>query len=179
MQLNIPPPITRLLRHKLSSVILFLAESIFFLVNFNSHATPFVVQASTTSFGAQIVPQTGACNMDYDTSVLTNTAGYLCPSGGTGSRGHFRVFATPNTTVRIVVRPHNNSGDGVVFSPDGVIFSDSTPAISFVESATTNIDSGVSGIVEIYVGGILTLVSKPTSSTTYTFTNEIDFSEIP
>lgn len=142
-------------------------------------AAPFIVEASSTSFGNQITPVTGACDMAHDTSVLTPLVGNICPVAAGGSRGHYKVFATPNTTVRIVVRPHNNSGDGVIFNPDGVVFSDSTAPIAFVEHATTNIDSGVSGIVEIYVGGMLTLVSKPPSSTTFTFTHEIDYSEIP
>lgn len=144
----------------------------------NLQAAPFIIETSTTSFGAQIIPQTGVCDMAHDTSVVTKISGNLCANGSTGSRGHYKVHATPNTTVRIVVRPHNNSGDGVVFSPDGVVFSDSTAAIAFVEHGVTNIDSGVSGIVEIYVGGSLTLVTKPTSSTTYVFTHIIDYSEI-
>jgi len=177
--LNNNQPINALVRHHFLSLLLLVFASGLLLTSFNGQTAPYVVQASTTSFGANIIPQTGACDMAYDTSILTNTAGNLCTTGNTGNRGHFRVFATPNTTVRIVVRPHNDSGDGVVFFPDGVIFSDSTAAIDFVESATTNIDSGASGIVEIYVGGVLTLVSKPNTSTTYNFTNEIDFSEIP
>jgi hypothetical protein len=177
--LNNNLPTTRFVRRHLLRVFLLFSASVLLLTSMTGQSAPYVVEASSTSFGGQIIPQTGACDMAYDTSILTNTAGNLCTSGNTGSKGHFKVFATPNTTVRIVVRPHNNSGNGVVFSPDGVIFSDSTTAIVFVENATTNIDSGASGIVEIYVGGVLTLVSKPYSATTYNFTNEIDFSEIP
>lgn len=152
--------------------------SLIVFCSFSLRAEPYIVQVSTTSFGAQIVPQMGACEMAHDTSVLTNLSGNLCTSTGTASRGHYKVFAAPSTTVRIVVRPHNDTGDGVVFAPDGVVFSDSTAPTAFVEHATTNIDSGVSGIVEIYVGGVLTLVSKPTNSTTYNFTYEIDYSEL-
>jgi len=148
------------------------------LFTFGVEAAPYIVQTSTTSFGAQIIPQTGVCEMAHDTSVITKISGNLCTNGTTGSRGHYKVFAAPNTTVRIVVRPHNNTGDGVVFAPDGVVFSDSTAAIPFVEHATTNIDSGVSGIVEIYIGGVLTQVSKPPPSTTFNFTHEIDYSEL-
>jgi len=143
----------------------------------NLKAEPSIIQASTTSFGNNIIPQTGSCEMAHDTSILTNLSGNVC-STSTGSRGHYKIYSTPNTTVRIVVRPHNNSGDGVIMSPDGVIFSDSTAAIAFVEHATTNIDSGTSGIVEIYIGGTLTLVSKPNTSQTYNFSFEIDYSEI-
>jgi hypothetical protein len=146
-------------------------------VNIDALAAPYIVETSTTSFGDQIVPSLGACDLAYDTSVLSNSSGAIC-SAATGSRGHYKVYAAPNTTVRIVVKPHNNSGDGVVFFPEGVIFSDSTPAISYLDNNTTNIDSGTSGIVEIYVGGNLTLVSKPSVSTSYNFTYEIDFSEI-
>jgi hypothetical protein len=177
--LNNNQPINALIRHHFLSLLVLVFASGLFLTCFNAQAAPYVVESSSTSFGGKIIPQTGACEMAYDTSILTNTAGNVCTTGLRGNRGHFKVFATPNTTVRIVVRPHNDSGDGVVFFPSGVIFSDSSAPIDFVESATTNIDSGASGIVEIYVGGVLTLVSKPNTSTTYNFTNEIDFSENP
>lgn len=146
-------------------------------VNIDVFAEPYIIQASTTSFGNQIVPSLGACDLAHDTSILNNTSGNIC-SAASGNRGHYRVFAAPNTTVRIVVRPHNNSGDGVIFFPFGVVFSDSTGDIAYIENNTTNIDSGTSGIVEIYVGGTLTLVAKPSVSTSYNFTFEIDFSEI-
>ena len=145
---------------------------------FSLQAAPYIIESSKTSFGAKIIPQIGSCDMTYDTSILTNSSGNTCTSGLTGNRGHYKVFATPNTTVRIVVKPHNNTGDGVVLFPYGVIFSDSTANIPFVDNATTNIDSGTSGIVEIYIGGTLTLVSKPNTSQTYNFSFEIDYSEI-
>ncbi|MFT4928201.1 MAG: hypothetical protein ACI8WB_004320 [Phenylobacterium sp.] len=165
---------TKHIQHRL----LFPLMALMVMATSSVQAAPYIVQASNTSFGSQIIPLTGACEMAFDTSILTNTAGNLCTTGSTGSRGHYKVYAAPSTTVRIVVRPHNNSGDGVVFAPDGVVFSDSTAAIAFVEHGTTNIDSGVSGIVEIYVGGELTLVSKPTTSTSYNFTYDIDYSEL-
>ncbi|WP_057832182.1 hypothetical protein [Colwellia sp. TT2012] len=151
----------------------------FFIVFYSSaiYAEPYIVQVSTTSFGSEIAISTGSCNLTFDTSTLTNTSGVIC-TGTMGSRGHYKVYATPSTTVRIVVRPHNDSGDGVVFSPDGVVFSDSTAEIAFVEYTTINIDSGVSGIVEIYVGGVLSLLSKQFPNMTVNFTYEIDFSEI-
>jgi len=154
-----------------------LLAAILFCVSFNVWAEPYIVEASTTSFGNQIVPGFGACDLAYDTSVLTNTSGSIC-SGTTGSRGHYKVFAAANTTVRIVLSAHNNNGDGVIFYPVGVVFSDSTAPVPFLEQNTINIDSGTSGIVEIYVGGTLTLVSKPSVSTSYNFTYEIDYSEI-
>ena len=160
-------------------IIYFFTGNILFLTSSISLAEPYMVESASTSFGARIVPQTGSCHLDYDTSLLTSTAGNICVNNQSGTRGHFKVFATPHTTVRIVVRPHNDDGNGVAFFPDGVIFSDSTTPIAFVENSTTNIDSGTSGIVEIYIGGVLTLVSKTSSSTTYTFLNEIDFIEIP
>jgi hypothetical protein len=154
-----------------------LLAAILFTVSVDVWAEPYIVEASSTSFGNQIVPSFGACDLAYDTSVLTNTSGSIC-SGTTGSRGHYKVFAAANTTVRIVLSAHNNDGDGVIFYPVGVVFSDSTAPIAYLEENTINIDSGTSGIVEIYVGGTLTLVSKPTVSTNYNFTYEIDYSEI-
>ena len=140
-------------------------------------AAPYIVQASTVSFGDKIVPTTGACDMDHNTSALTNTSGMIC-GAASGSRGHYRVFATPNTTVRIVVRPHNDNGNGAVFNPVGEIQSDAAGPIAYIEHNTTNINSGASGIVEIYVGGTLTLLTKPPTSTTFNLDFEIDFSEI-
>jgi hypothetical protein len=154
-----------------------LLAAILFTVSVDVWAEPYIVEASTTSFGNQIVPGFGACDLAYDTSVLTNTSGSIC-SGTTGSRGHYKVFAAANTTVRIVLSAHNNDGDGVIFNPVGVVFSDSTSPIAYLEQNTINIDSGASGIVEIFVGGTLRLVSKPSVSTSYNFTYEIDYSEI-
>ena len=142
-------------------------------------AAPFMQQVSTTSFGANIAISTGTCELAHDTSILTNLSGLVCTTTSGAGRGHYKVYATPNTTVRIVVKPHNDSGDGVIFAPDGVIFSDSVADIAFIENATTNIDSGTSGIIDIYVGGVLTLISKQSTTTTTNFFYEIDFSEIP
>jgi hypothetical protein len=155
--------------------IMQLLSTLLFIVSLDVLAAPFMVESSNTSFGAKILPGFGACDLAYDTSVLSNASGNIC-SGTTGSRGHYKVFAAANTTVRIVLNAHNNSGDGLIFYPNGVVFSDSTAPIA-IDGNTIWIDSGTSGIVEIYVGGTLTLVSKPSVSKTYNFTFEIDYSE--
>lgn len=138
--------------------------------------TAFIVKIQDINFmNVLFVP--GSCNIHVDTNVLS---GGICAegTGGTGDVGHYRITADPGKTISILVSSKTDSGDGVIVTPSGKIKTDSAADVPFTADVTVNVNSGVSGEVNIYIAGTLTLTADKGFSTVYSVDFDIEFIEL-
>ncbi len=138
--------------------------------------TPYIIETKTLSFGSLIyVP--GACKLAYNTQVITNLTSQNICTNSSGSAGVYRIFANPNKQVQIKLNSHSDSGNGILYVPDGQLVSDVASAI-IIADTTQTINSGTSGIIDITIGGQLTISSILTPASIYNELFTITFVEI-
>ena len=150
--------------------------SLFLLAIFHFQAHSAFVEIERLDFTG-VLPYVGSCSIDVDSGILSGT---ICIGGGTsvGEVGHYRITATPNTTVNIIVSSKTDDGDGIAFSPSGKISTDSAADVNFFANIAKNIDSGVSGEIDIFIAGQLTLTSVQNFGTAFSPNIEIEYNEI-
>jgi hypothetical protein len=138
--------------------------------------TPYIVETKTISFG-NIIFIPGSCLMAYDTQVITNITSQNICINSSGTTGGYRVFANPNKQVQIKLNSHGDSGNGIIYVPDGQLVSDIANAL-IIADTTKTINSGTSGIIDITIGGRLTINSMLSSSSAYNELFTIEFTEL-
>lgn len=138
--------------------------------------TPYIVETKTLFFGSIIfIP--GSCSMAYDTQVINNlTSSNIC-TNSTGTTGTYQIFANPNKQVQIKIKSHGDTGNGVIYVPNGELVSDFESAL-IIADTTKTINSGASGIIDITIGGRLTINAIIASSASYGELFEIEFTEL-
>lgn len=127
---------------------------------------PSIIELSKLSF-AEVLHFIGSCEMDYDTAAVVDLPGSkTCMFSASGTVGKYRIFSNPNSTVSIRVNQKLNTGDGVRFVPKGRI---TTSDISFEISSNFNyqVNSGTSGVVDLFIGGRLYIESDLNPNTSY------------
>lgn len=138
--------------------------------------TPYIVETKTLSFGS-IIFTSGSCSMAYNTQVITNlTSSNICINS-TGTVGNYQIFANPNSQVQITIKTHVDNGNGIVYVPDGELVSD-FESMLIIADTTETINSGASGIIDITIGGRLTINNLLSSSSGYSELFEIEFIEL-
>jgi len=138
--------------------------------------TPYIIETKTLSFG-NIIFIPGSCSMAYNSQVISNlTSSSICTSS-TGTIGIFQIFSNPNKQVKIKIKSHGDTGNGVIYVPYGEIVSDVESAI-IIADTTKTINSGASGMIELTIGGQLTINSILSSSSVYSALFEIEFTEL-
>lgn len=145
-----------------------------------ANTRPFLNTDREINLGAVLfVP--GNCTMSHSNGSFSNiNPAMMCGSGGTGTPGRYVIFAEPNQQVSIKLLQRDNQGDGLMFIPEGELVSD-TETLPFTAGVAEEIDSGVSGIVTINVGGrlfVLTSIS-PSSNIEFTLVDGIEWSIVP
>ena len=150
--------------------ILFYSFSVFAAI------TPYIVETKTLYFG-DIVFIPGSCSMAYNTEVISNlTSSNIC-TNSTGTAGTYQIFANPNKQVQIKIKSHGDTGNGIIYVPDGELVSDFESAL-IIADTTKTINSGASGIIDITIGGRLTINSMLSSSNAYSELFDIEFTEL-
>lgn len=134
---------------------------------------PYITENSEIHFGYLIyIP--GGCVMAYDTLVLTNnTSAEICTSDK-GQAGKYRIYADPGKSISVKVKSHND--DGIIYVPAGQAVSD-TESILLVSDIGIVINSGVSGIIDITLGGRIQVNTILISNKNYDENFDIEFSE--
>ncbi|MDX2367784.1 MAG: hypothetical protein QNK36_05190 [Colwellia sp.] len=156
---------------------------LFSIVSFNAVAiTPTFSVIREIHFGI-VMLDTGSCRMIASTGVLISYSGqFICVLPEDAHNGRYTVTANPNKTIRFKILPNLDTGDGVVFNPYVELISDGVPGkvisnnVGFVD-----INSGATGIVDLYVGGILTVTGSYSHSQTviFSFPDSIEWFEVP
>lgn len=151
------------------------------LISFKNYAiTPSFHVNKKINFGL-VFFITGHCTMDHDTGAITaSTPSKMCGSNGNGTRGYYSIIANPNKQISFKINQRNNEGDGFLYIPAGELVSD-TETIVITPNVAQQINSGSSGVVNIYLGGQFFIVSQASPSTNYTImkTDGIEWSELP
>jgi len=138
--------------------------------------TPYIIETKTLSFGSVIfIP--GSCQMAYNTQVITNLTTQNICTNSSGTAGGYRIFANPNKQVQIKLNSHGDNGNGIIYVPDGQLVSDVASAL-IIADTTQTINSGASGIIDITIGGRITINSVLASSSIYNELFTIDFVEL-
>jgi hypothetical protein len=151
------------------------------LTSFSSYAlTPSFSVNKEISFGLVLfIP--GNCTMDHNSGAITvSNPSKMCGSNGNGVRGYYTIIANSNTQISIKISQRDNEGDGFLYIPAGELVSDFETVV-IIPNTTQQIDSGSSGVVNIFLGGQLLIVSPTTPSSNITFTKVagIEWSELP
>lgn len=161
--------------HRLALISLFLSTS------FSCYAlTPSFHVNKEISFGL-VLFIAGNCTMSHETGAITvSNPSKMCGAYGGGIRGHYTIIANPNKQIRFKMDQRDNEGDGFLYIPAGESVSDFETVV-IIPNTIQQIDSGSSGIVNMYLGGQLLIVSPTTPSTSVTFTKVagIEWSELP
>ena len=109
-------------------------------------------------FGAMLFIQ-GNCTMSHvDGSFSNINPAMMCGASGKGTPGHYSIVAEPNRMVSIKIIQRDNQGDGLLFVPTGELISD-VETLAITPGTDQEINSGVSGVVDIRVGGSLYVLS--------------------
>ena len=157
-------------------LVLLLGGILIYSFSVSAAITPYIVETRTLYFG-HIVFMQGSCSMAYDSQVISNlTTSNICTSS-TGTTGTYQIFSNPNTQVQIKLKSHGDNGNGIIYVPNGELVSDFETAL-IIADTTKTINSGASGIINITIGGRLTISSTLASSASYDELFEIEFIEL-
>lgn len=142
--------------------------------------TPVFGTNNEIAFGA-ILFVSGNCTMSHvDGSFSDVSPAVMCGTAGNGDPGRYVIIATPNKQVSIKVLQRNNQGDGIMFIPQGQLISD-TETLTITPGIAQEIDSGLSGVVNIHLGGRLFVLSQINPGTQFeiTLSEGIEWSVLP
>jgi hypothetical protein len=141
---------------------------------------PFLTTENEIFFG-KIMFRPGNCQMDHATgNIIVSNPDIMCDLEDQGIAGRYTIIAHPNKQVDIKFNRRNNEGDGFIFIPEGIIFSD-VESLTITADSTQQLNSGISGIIRIQVGGRLFVTQQIAPSSTFTL-NElagIEWDELP
>ncbi|WP_158769196.1 hypothetical protein [Paraglaciecola sp. L1A13] len=153
------------------------------IVTFSLHAEdlPYLNTVQQLEFG-ELMGFTGSCSLDYDSKILTDNGGSLCPFSGVryGEPGKYLIVANFNADVEVQITSHTANGDGILYTPSGIFRVHGEPDIPIIADQKQTISSGTTGVITILLGGTLTLTANKAFDTTFTVTTEqgIIFNEV-
>lgn len=116
-------------------------------------AEPPMVTLQQLDFG-DFIPIAGQCDMPHDTGIFVVNPSLVCTSP-TGRPGHYRINATQNTVVSITVYTYTDPMNPITYKPTGIVQS-SVETKALINDITSNINSGSSGRIDVYLGGLVT-----------------------
>jgi len=132
----------------------------------------FIQEQKTTSFG-QTIPRIGSCELNPFTSAITSPQS-ICISDHV--LGHYKIFGDANQMLKVILHKVDDVPQGIFFSPKGRLTNNLGDDISApISGATTWIQIGSDGVLNIYVGGTLTLTQVQNSSTAIVLQYNIEF----
>jgi hypothetical protein len=140
------------------------------VASFNAFAiTPSINLVQKINFG-NLILSTGSCRMFPDNGVLTSFQGtFLCELPGDSRVGKYTIIANPNRQVQVKVLPNLDNGDGYSFNPRVNLLSDVGQKVIVNNTEFVEINSGISGIINIDIGGDLTVYSLLPAGQTFNF----------
>lgn len=151
-------------------------------VNKSYAITPVLTVDREISYGV-VLPEPGSCRMLAKTAVIIDYQGTnICVMQDDARNGLYTITANPNKNIRVRLQPNQDNGDGVVFNPYIEMNSDGqTPQSIFNNTGYVIINSGVTGVVSLYLGGDL-IVSRSypyNQKITFSFIDAIEWQEDP
>jgi hypothetical protein len=141
---------------------------IFIFASNTANSAPYSTTDNHMDFRT-ILGLSGTCFLDPSTENVISISGGLCPSSGMkqGRVAVHHIYVDPNEVVRIKVKSEIIPANSLTYTPAGFYTVSGFPDTPINPDSFTDIDSGVSGIIKITVGGTLSSTGSQTNS--YTF----------
>jgi hypothetical protein len=144
--------------------------------------TPTFVVVREINFGL-VLPSPGSCRMIASTGAITSYVGQnICYLPDNSQNGRYTIMANPNKIIRVKVLPDQDTGDGVVFNPYIELIVEGVPGVVISNNVGyKSINTGATGIVELFLGGDLTVSGAYAygQTVTFSFLDAIDWYEEP
>lgn len=139
----------------------------------SSLAIPPTIQEITSITFGQLVPKSGFCELDPADGSLTTT-NQTCI--GNSQLAHYRITADPNTAIRIRFNQVIDSDEGLQFQPTARMENNlGANTLWYFTGSETTVTTGTDGILDIFVGGRLTINNGLSGTTGYQLNFDVDF----
>jgi len=126
----------------------------------------------TSSFGT-VIPGIGNCTFNPITLVMSSPSD-LCTGGET--LGHIKIFGPANQMQKVKLLSVDDVGNGIHFAPMGRLVNNLGDDISApIAGSETWIRIGSDGVLDIYVGGTLTLSQTRNGSSVFTVKYDVEY----
>ncbi|AEP30356.1 hypothetical protein [Brumicola nitratireducens] len=142
--------------------------------------TPTFNIVQTIKFGT-VLPATGSCLMHPETAELFAFQGeFICAISESAQNGIYTIIANPNKDIEIKVTPSLDDGAGIMFNPRVQLESDTERKYILNNNNFVIIDSGDSGIVNLFLGGELSIseIFAFDQTISFNFVDAIEWNEI-
>jgi hypothetical protein len=118
-----------------------------------------------------VQPVSGSCSMTRETAFVSAHLGqFICILPQDAMNGHYTITANSNKIVQIKIPPNLDNGNDIMFNPNVILKSDVENKVIYNNTEFQTIHTGTSGIIDIYMGGEITV------STTYSLGRIVSFS---
>ncbi|WP_158968169.1 hypothetical protein [Paraglaciecola sp. L3A3] len=153
------------------------------LMSFNVLAiTPTFNLVQEINFG-KLTLSTGSCRMlPADGRIIAFEGTFLCDLPSEGRQvGKYTIIANPNKQVQVRFKRILDDDNGYRFNPRMHLISDVSQKVIFDTTEYVQINSGDSGIINIDVGGDLTVYEliPPGQTINFVFDDAIAWNELP
>ena len=142
--------------------------------------TPTFNIVQTIKFGT-VLPATGSCLMHPETAELFAFQGeFICALSESAQNGIYTIIANPNKDIAIRFTPNLDDGAGIIFNPRVQLESDTERKYILNNNNFVLIDSGDSGIVNLFLGGELSIseIFAFDQTISFDFVDAIEWNEI-
>jgi len=131
-----------------------------------------IVQIEALSFG-DIVPKAGFCELDVADGSISSPDN-MCL--GNAELAHYRITSDPNINIIVRLNMVDDVDQGLRFAPKARLTNDlGTVTLAPIAGADTWMMTGTDGIIDIYVGGTLTIFNSLAGLQAYNMTFDLEF----
>lgn len=133
-----------------------------------------ITQQAQLSFG-ELVPKSGFCELDPINGNISSPDN-MCL--GNAQLAHYRIQSTPNTQLIVRFNYVEDGAQGLSFAPKARLVNDlNATSLSPIAGADTWFMTGTDGVIELYVGGTLTISNALSGLTSYNMSFDVEFRE--
>lgn len=131
-----------------------------------------IVQLNSLSFG-QMVPKSGFCELDVSTDVVSSPDN-MCLGGN--QTAHYRITTDPNTTMIVTLHLADDIAQGLRFAPKARFENNlGSSTTNLIAGSDTWFTSGTDGIIDVYVGGTITISDSLQGLESYSLSFDLEF----
>ena len=131
-----------------------------------------IVQIDALSFG-ELVPKAGFCELDVADGSISSPDN-MCL--GSAELAHYRITSDPNINIIIRLNMVDDIDQGLRFAPKARLTNDlGTVTLAPIAGADTWMMTGTDGVIDIFVGGTLTIFNSLAGLQAYNMTFDLEF----
>ena len=131
-----------------------------------------IVQLDPLSFG-EVVPKSGFCELDVADGSISSPDN-MCL--GNAQLAHYRITSDPNINIIVRLNMVDDMDQGLRFAPKARLTNDiGTVTLAPIAGADAWMMTGTDGVINIYVGGTLTISTSLNGLQAYNLTYDLEF----